>query len=1022
MKDKKALKKYALLASAFFSLCFSNAINAQVHFINQPQNSWLQLTKEQYNNGEYALAAQSASEYLKLNPKIIYSESADPSLAAKYYQTLAIIKQQDEGLEDSAKAFMDNVTVPVYSQRVSYALAHHYFETEQYNTAIPYYENVKLANLNNDEIADLKFELAYSYFTNKQFDKAMPLFEAVDALKGKYHNAGNYYYGLLAYNSGNYKAAMESFKKIDDDPQYKTVVPFYEAEILYFTGQRQKALDKAFKLIESKDKSYYDNELHLLAAQILFEEKRYGDALPYFEHYYDHVDKIRKEELYEMAYSYYRVDEWKNAIEKFKPLSSADDSLGQTAMYLLGDSYLKTGNKKSARNAFSICSEMNFNKQQQEASFLMHSKLSYEMGYYDDAILSAKNLLAEYAQSNYAGEARTILSELLSRTNNYEEAYKTLSQVSDRGEAYYRVYQKVTYGYAMQQLQKGDGHFADSLLSLSLKYPLNEDYAMAANFWKGDIAYKEGRYQKAYDYSKKFVDEKNNHASAISSQATLANATLNLGYAAMELEDYSQAQEYFSQVQKEGNENLANTATLREADAYFMQKNFKEAQILYDKMIATDGDDADYAYLQKAVIAGIEDRSADKVKLLHQIIDKKTTSPYALNARYELGLTYLEDDKYAAAITAFEPLLDNNTGKEYAPKAWMKTAFAYQQLNKGDKAIQAYKHLITEYPAAEERKDAKEALRNLYIENNKPGEYAAFLKENHLDAGLNTTLDSTYYAAAEAQVADSKWKEAKTSLVAYLEKYPDGIFTTRAHYYLGESNYQLKDNKAALVEYDKVLQQPWSEFSENSASRAAKMSFENKDYNTASRYYRQLLNSAMDKENVNVAYLGLMQCTYNNKEYNSAILYTDTLVDLSLSDSSTLDEIQFYKAKSLQQLNKNEEAIAIYKQLQHTRNNQIADEVNYRIAEAMLAKGDLSGAEKQAAENVKNSSGNNYWVVKSYILLADILTKQKDYFNAKATLQSIAKNAQYEDLKKEAMAKLEEVKRLEKTQTKLSGE
>jgi predicted nucleic acid-binding protein len=80
----------------------------------------------------------------------------------------------------------------------------------------------------------------------------------------------------------------------------------------------------------------------------------------------------------------------------------------------------------------------------------------------------------------------------------------------------------------------------------------------------------------------------------------------------------------------------------------------------------------------------------------------------------------------------------------------------------------------------------------------------------------------------------------------------------------------------------------------------------------------------------------------------------------------------------------------------------------------------VAEAETQAAENLKSASNNNYWVVKSYLLLADIMLQQKDYFNAKATLQSIVKNTKFEDLKTEATTKLTALKAIEKKQSKLS--
>src|SRR5690606_40853098 len=91
--------------------------------------------------------------------------------------------------------------------------------------------------------------------------------------------------------------------------------------------------------------------MRLLTGQTLFELKRYQEALPYLEDYYENTERIRKEELYELAYTYYQLKQYDDAIDKFQPLSNAQDTLAQTAMYLLGDCYLKVGDKKGARNA-----------------------------------------------------------------------------------------------------------------------------------------------------------------------------------------------------------------------------------------------------------------------------------------------------------------------------------------------------------------------------------------------------------------------------------------------------------------------------------------------------------------------------------------------------------------------------------------------------------------------------------------------------------------------------------------------
>ena len=79
----------------------------------------------------------------------------------------------------------------------------------------------------------------------------------------------------------------------------------------------------------------------------------------------------------------------------------------------------------------------------------------------------------------------------------------------------------------------------------------------------------------------------------------------------------------------------------------------------------------------------------------------------------------------------------------------------------------------------------------------------------------------------------------------------------------------------------------------------------------------------------------------------------------------------------------------------------------------------LSAAEKAAMAVIKETGSYDLWVTKSYILLGDIFLQQKDYFNAKATYESVAKNAAIESLRKEAQAKLDQAIAAENAQSKL---
>lgn len=1017
--DKKIARNLLFIACSLF---FSQSATSQVLAPNLPQNKQLALAEDQYYQKHYKEAVQSAQNYLAQTGLEISYPHKDK---ANFIITVASLKLEQQDAPEKALEYIASTANPTYKQRTAYALGQYYFRNNMYAEAIPYYEMADISNLSNAEIANEKFELAYCYFSNNELNRAEPLLASIKEISGSYFKEGNYYYGLLAYNQNRYEEALKSFERIANEKDYKDIVPYYIAEIYYFTNNKQKALSEATRLIRSVEKSFYDNELHLLAGQILFEEKRYKDALPFFEHYYDNTDKIRKEDLYEMGYCYYKLGKWQNAIDKFKLLSDTRDSLGQTSMYLLGDCYLNTLDKKSARNAFSICADMPFNQELKEAALLLSARLSYEMGYNGEAVYFLNSLIADFPNSQYSDEAKTLLSDLLIRTRNYKEAFAALEDVQQRDQEFKKVYQKVAYGYAIQKIQSGDIEAADQLLTEALKYSVDETYTTATYFWKGELAYRLNNYTQVVQYTQKFMnaDVGRRAVEELSPSATMSNAYLNMGYAATELKEYDKAQKYFNNSYALNTNSADSTvmlnALLREADALFMQKSYDSAIAKYNTVIAQHSLDYDYAQFQKATILGLQDRNREKESILKELTSN-SSSVYATDARYELALTYIEEDKYKQAISTLMPLTEAYERRNMAPRAWMKIGFAYQQLNNTDKAIESYKRIIEEYSSSTERVAALDALKSLYIQSGKPELYADLLKKNNLGSVDENTLDSTYYATAEAQYSSEKYEGAIQALNEYLNKFPNGAFVNKANYYKAESYIQLKQYDKALEGYDAVLQNPWSDFSENSAKKAAAIAFQNKDYEQAIKYYNALQNNAMSTENIQLSYSRLTQAHYNLAEYKKTILYTDTLLSLPGIGENAKMEAQLLKARSLQKTEQYAEALSIYKSLTTATKAATSAEARYQIADIYFVQGKIKEAEEAANSTIQNAEGQDYWIVKSYILLSDILVKQKDYFNAKATLQSIVKNTKITELKEIASERLKEATALEKKNSKLS--
>ena len=117
------------------------------------------------------------------------------------------------------------------------------------------------------------------------------------------------------------------------------------------------------------------------------------------EEYVSKAEKVSREDLYELSYTYYETNQLHKAIPGFKELGGKDDSLAQNSMYLLADSYLRTNQKANARSAFLFCSGNSSNLKQKEISAFNYAKLSFELGYQDVALNEFQSFLKTYPNS-----------------------------------------------------------------------------------------------------------------------------------------------------------------------------------------------------------------------------------------------------------------------------------------------------------------------------------------------------------------------------------------------------------------------------------------------------------------------------------------------------------------------------------------------------------------------------------------------------------------------------------------------
>lgn len=981
----------------------------QTRFYSDPEEKFRD-AKEYFQKEQYSLAyplfkelRQDLRETDRVNQPLIVQE-------VNYYAIVCALKQKEGRAEEQAKQYIDIENNNARVAMMNYHLGEYYFRDQQFAAAARQYEQASTVNLSEREIADMKFHQGYAYFTMQRFELAKPLFNAIRKDRSDANNIdANYYYGFLSFRDRQYNEALESFKIVENEKNYSTVVPYYIAQIYYIQGRKDESISYIQNKLQSGSSSqYYDLELKQLIGHAYFEKKEYAKALPYLEDYVGRSKKVRREELYELSYSCYQAKNYNKAIEGFKQLSGREDSLSQHAMYLLGDAYLKTGQKSNARNAFLFCSSNSSNADQKEISKYQYAKLSYELGYQDEALNSLSSFVTDYPGSRFALEARDLLISVLANTNNYKDAQALLESQEKPTENSKKLYPRILYGRAAEIINDGRLDEADRLLDRILKDPYSQPVRPYAWFWKAEIGYRNNKLDTAIKYYHAYLDA----GAPSNGEANITNARYNLGYSYLRKENYKVALSFFEPLAPKtpalNTDAFGQDNYLRTADNYFMLKDFGRAKTMYDNVIKLSWPAEDYATFQVAMLAGVKSAN-EKISGMNTMIRKFPNSSLVVDANMEIANTYMSNEKFREAIPFLANVVKSSTNTSLVPEALLKMGTSYFNIDNNTDALKTFRSLVHDYPNSPEAEDALDNIRTIYIEESKPEEYADLMRQLGRPLSVNTE-DSLSYAAADNLYDAQKINEALNAYNNYVQRFPKGAYFIEANFNRAEIYNSKKDLVNALPAYDIVAANAPNPFAERAVLTAARINFfDRKDYSRSEELFSQLKQITNSQENKLEAMRGLLRSQYQLKKWNEAVVNAKDLTESKGSSADDKALANMAIARSLQAGGQYDQAINNFKTVASLNKSALGAEARYEVAACWLQLGKLTESEKAAFETINKSGSYDYWITRAYILLGDIYFRQKDYFNAKATFQSVVDNTVDAELKSEAQSKLDQV-------------
>jgi len=954
-----------------------------------------------YNDKQYQ-AAQILFEKTKGENK-----EMEVQADCAYYIANCAIRLDQMNADMLMENFVEDYPTSTKQNQAYVEVAGYYFSQGKYPQALQWYDKVDENNMSVADRERYNFQKGYSYFSAGDKKQAEKYLNKVINSK-EYGSQAKYYLGFMSYESDDYKKATQLFEQVEDQDKYKEKMSYFQADMNFKLGNFQKAIDLGVPQLAKSDANE-KSELNKIIGESYFNLGKYDKAIPYLKEYRGKKGKWNNTDFYQLGYAYYKQGDYNNAIAEFNKIIGGDDVVAQNAYYHLGESYLKSGKKQEALNAFKNASEKEYDLKIQEDAYLNYAKLSYEIGNpYQSVPEVLGSFLQKYPATPFKQEVQTLLINSYITSKNYKEALVLLEK--DKSAANRPAYQKVTFYRGLELYTDGNYQEAMAMFKKSIAEPRDTKITARATYWKAETEYVLNAFSEALLSYKQFGG-----SAEAKNTPEFKNYNYNIAYTYFKLKEYDNAakyfQEYVSSAAAKADTVRLNDAYLRLGDSNFVGGKYWPAMEAYNKAIEMKGIDADYAFFQKGISYGFVARNEKKIEDLTKFVATYPKSKYADDALYEIGNTYVTEKQTDKGIAAYDRLINEYKTSSYVSKAIMRQALIYYNAEKDEQALAKFKKVVAEFPNTPEAMEAVSTARLIYVDNGRTDEYASWVKTLDFVDVSDADLDNTAFEAAEKQYLQNNNKQAISSLSGYVSKFPNGVSSLKANFYLAQAYYAEGLESNAIPHYEFVIGKSRSEFTEQALARLSQIFLKKNDYAKATPVLKRLEAEADFPQNVTFAQSNLMKAYYDQQDYANAVVYADKVLANNKTEDRVKSDAQIIVARSAIKTSNEGKAKEAYAKLQTIAKGELAAEALYYDAYFKNKDGKYETSNTAVQKLSKDYSGYKYFGAKGLVVMAKNFYGLKDSFQATYILESVIKNfTSYQDVVAEAQKELDTIK------------
>jgi tetratricopeptide (TPR) repeat protein len=936
---------------------------------------------------------------------------------AEYYRALCALELFNKDAEFLLSEFIKDHPESPRVRTAYFQLGRYHYRRKKYRDAIEWLEKVDEYDLSHKELAEFYFKKGYSYFKVENFDEASKNFYEIKEIDNEYRDPALYYYAHIAYTRGNHQTALQGFEQLKAHPSFGAVVPYYIAQIYFLQKRYEQLIAYAPPLLDTA-KVKREAEISRIIGEAYFNTDRHAEAIPYLERYQLRSSKVTREDFYQLGYAYYKGKDYEKAIVQFNRVVAKKDALSQAANYHIADCYLKTDDKTNARSAFRLASKLPFDPEIKENSLYNYAKLSYELSYnpYNEAIKAFEEYLITYPNSPRKEEAYEYLVNVYLTTRNYSKAMESLDKIPNKGLRLQTAYQLVAFNSGVELFISSDYPNAIEAMKGVQLYPIDKNMSAEAVYWSAESYYQLKDYKKAITNYELYRVQP---GAILNQYFKLSN--YNIGYANFKQEKYAESIPYFRtyvDVASAVDQEKVNDAYLRIGDGYFVARKFEDAIIYYDDAVRVAKKDVDYALYQKAYSLGLLQRYDEKIVALKKLLAEHNKSLYLADATFEIAEAYRlkPNQDYGQALTYYQKVASYYPLSSKAKRSELNIGLIHYKKGDDEKAIAIFEKIAKDSKTYDEAKDALVSLKDILVQRGEVQRWENLIASLKYVDFSRGEMDSTNYLGAENLYFDEKWEAAISAFGEYLMDYNPAIFSVKAHYYKAVAHYRLEQIDLAINEFNAVIQQGLTDFYEEALVSHARLNFGKEDWQGAMASFMSLERVAENQDYTLESQIGIMRCLQHLGNCTSAIDAAQKVLNNEKTPQEVRIEAEMVMARCYYEMDMQAQAMEQCQRVVDLTTTEYGAEAQYYIGMMLHAQGKYQDSDDAIYDLVKLVPSYDYWIAMGYLLIVENSLEMGDFFQAKATLQSIIDNyngSKQAEILRRAQKRLDEIIALE---------